>query len=161
MIRYRTNQVTKKVPRKVLRYIPIIPGLRRLFRCKRIAQFMDYHANNISKYGVLRMSANGSSFKKIEEIWPHFKVKPRNLRLSLATNDVNPFGELKSTYSLWLVFVMRNKIPPWMSIKRELIMFTMIILGICLEYFSFNTITSHLSSLFNNYVWYFFIYSYM
>ena len=31
--RYRTDQVTKKVPRKVIRYIPIIPRLQQLFRC--------------------------------------------------------------------------------------------------------------------------------
>jgi hypothetical protein len=35
--RYRTDQVTKKVPHKVLHYIIIIPCLRRLFRCKRIS----------------------------------------------------------------------------------------------------------------------------
>ena len=51
--RYRTDQVTKKVSRKVLRYIPIIPRLQRLFRCKNIAQFMDYHTKNISDDGVL------------------------------------------------------------------------------------------------------------
>ena len=28
IIRYRTDQVTKKVPRKVLHYIPIIPHLQ-------------------------------------------------------------------------------------------------------------------------------------
>ena len=51
--RYQTDQVTKRVPRKVLRHIPIIPCLQRLFRCESIAQFMDYHARNRSEYGVL------------------------------------------------------------------------------------------------------------
>ena len=51
--RYRTNKVTKKVPQKVLRYIPIIPCLQRLFGCNNIAQFMDYHARNrISLYSL-------------------------------------------------------------------------------------------------------------
>ena len=35
--RYQTDQVTKKVPHKVLHYIPIIPHLQRLFRCNNIA----------------------------------------------------------------------------------------------------------------------------
>jgi hypothetical protein len=39
--RYRTDQVTKRVPRKVLRHIPIIPRLQQLFRSERITQFMD------------------------------------------------------------------------------------------------------------------------
>ena len=41
--RYQTDQLTKNVPRKVLRGIPIIPRFQRLFRCKNIAQFTDYH----------------------------------------------------------------------------------------------------------------------
>jgi hypothetical protein len=47
--------------------------------------------------------------------------------------NVNPFGELISTYSVWPVFVINNNIPPWMSIKREHIMLAMIVPGICLE----------------------------
>jgi hypothetical protein len=94
---------------------------------------MDYPAKNISKYGVLRMPANGSAFNNIEEIWPNFKDEPRNLRLSLAPDSVSPFGELISTYSVWLVFVINNNIPLWMSIKRENIMLAMSFPGICLE----------------------------
>ena len=50
--RYQTYQVTKKV----LRYIPIIPRLQWLFRCKKIAKFMDYHARNGSQDDVIRIS---------------------------------------------------------------------------------------------------------
>ena len=46
--RYRSDQITKKVPHKVLRYIPIILHLQWLFRCTSLAQFMDYHACNRS-----------------------------------------------------------------------------------------------------------------
>ena len=51
--RYHIDKVTKKVPQKVLHYIPIIPRLQRLFKCKNIAQFMDYHARNISQDDVI------------------------------------------------------------------------------------------------------------
>ena len=46
--RYRTDKASKKVPRKVLHYIPIIPRFQRLFRCQSIAQFMDFHVKNKS-----------------------------------------------------------------------------------------------------------------
>ena len=89
---------------------------------------MDYHSNNISGYGVLRIPADGSTFREIEEKYNlDFKNEPRNVRLSLATDGVNPFGELRSTYSVWPIFVINNNIPPCMSIKREHIMLTMII----------------------------------
>jgi hypothetical protein len=95
---------------------------------------MDYYTKNINKDGVLRMLMDGSTFNNIDEIWPHFKDEPHNIRISLAVDGVNPFGELKSTYSVWPVFVINNNIPPWMSIKREHIMLAMIVPSICLEY---------------------------
>jgi hypothetical protein len=75
------------------------------------------------------MAADGYAFKEIEEKWPIFKDEPRNVRLSLATDGVNPFGELRSIHSVWPIFVIKNNIPPWMSIKREHIMLTMIVPG--------------------------------
>ena len=76
------------------------------------------------------MPADGSAFRETEEEYVDFKNQPRNVRLSLAVDGVNPFGELRSTYSVWPIFVINNNIPPWMSIKREHIMLTMIIPGI-------------------------------
>jgi hypothetical protein len=91
---------------------------------------MDFHAKNRSRDDVLRMPVDGSALKYIEEKWPIFKEEPHNVRLSLAVDGVNPFGELHSTYSVWHVFVINNNLPPWMSIKREHTMLAMIVLGI-------------------------------
>ena len=65
--RYWPDQLTKKVPHKVLHYIPIIPRLQRLFRCRNIAQFMDYHARNRSEDDFLRMPADGSLYKILKK----------------------------------------------------------------------------------------------
>ena len=70
LYKYISNRSTNKnVPHKVLRYIPIIPRLQRLFRCKNIAQFMDYHARNRSQDDVIRMPIDGIDFRDIEEEW--------------------------------------------------------------------------------------------
>ena len=136
--RYQTDQVTKKVPHKVLHYIPIIPCLQRLFRCNNIAQFMDYHARNISQYDVIQMPPDGYDFRDMEEKWPHFKEEPLNLRISLVADGVNPFSQMKSIYTVCPIFVINNNIPPWLSIKREHIMLSMIIPSIlCLQLFYF------------------------
>jgi hypothetical protein len=127
--RYQTDKASKKVSRKVLHYIPIIPRFQRLFKCQSIAQFMDFHAKNKSRDDVLRMPADGSALSYIEEKWPIFK-ELRNVRLSLAADGVNPFGEFHSTYSVWPIFVINNNLPPWMSIKREHTMLAMIVPGI-------------------------------
>ena len=46
------------------------------------------------------MPVNGFSFREIEEKWVDFKDEPRNVRLSLAADDVNPFREIRSIYSV-------------------------------------------------------------
>jgi hypothetical protein len=68
--------------------------------------------------------------KYIEEKWPILKEEPCNVILLLATDGVNPFGELLSMYSVWPVFVINNNLPHWMSIKREYTMLAMIVPGI-------------------------------
>ena len=94
---------------------------------------MDYHARKRSQDDVIRMSADCSAFRDMEEKWPHFKEEPRNLRISLVVDGVNPFVQMKSIYTVWPIFVINNSIPPWLSIKREHIMLSMIILGIFLS----------------------------
>jgi len=64
---YRTDKVTKKVPRKVLHYICIIPCFQQLFRCQSIMQFIDFHEKNKSEDDVLQIPTNGSTLKYIEE----------------------------------------------------------------------------------------------
>ena len=94
---------------------------------------MDYHACNRSQDDIMRMNTDGSAIKeieKIEEKWPHFKEEPHNLKLSLVVDSVDPCGEMRSTYSVWPIFVINNNIPPWLSIKRGHIMLTLIVPGI-------------------------------
>jgi hypothetical protein len=91
---------------------------------------MDYHARKRIEDGVLQMHADGYAFNKITAKWLEFIDEPRNVRISLATDGVNPFRELQSIYSMCPIFVIKNNIPPYMSIKREHIMLTMIIPGI-------------------------------
>ena len=93
--RYQTDQVTKKVPHKVLHYIPIIPCLQRLFKCKNVTHFMDYHARNRSQDDI-QIPVDGSTFRDMEEKWPHFKEEPHNLRIPLEADGVNPYAEKRS-----------------------------------------------------------------
>jgi hypothetical protein len=79
------------------------------------------------------MLVDGYAFREIEEKWIDFKDEPRNVRLSLEANGVNPFREIRSIYLVWPIFLINNNIPPWMSIKREHIMLTIIVPGICLH----------------------------
>ena len=94
---------------------------------------MDYHAWNRSEDGVLRMPTDGYAFRETKEKWPYFKDEHHHIRLSLVANDVNPFREIRFIYSVWPIFVINNNLPPWISIKSEHIMLTIIVPGICLH----------------------------
>jgi hypothetical protein len=61
--RYRTDVQSPTVPNKVLRHMPIIPRVQRMFRCKSVAQLMDWHVKNRSKYGFMRILANSKAMK--------------------------------------------------------------------------------------------------
>ena len=51
------------------------------------------------------MPIDGYGFKEIEETWSHFKEEPRNLKLSLVADGVNPYGDMRSVYSMWPIFL--------------------------------------------------------
>ena len=67
---------------------------------------MDYHARNIIQDDVIRMPADGSAFRDMEEKWPHFKEEPRNLRISLEADGINPFAHMRSIYTMWPIFLL-------------------------------------------------------
>jgi len=79
---------------------------------------MDYHAWNISEYGVMWIHADGTTFRDNEERWIVFKEGPCNVNLSLVMNGVNPFIEIRSIYWVWPVFVTNNNL----VVYREYIM---------------------------------------
>ncbi|XP_042418214.1 uncharacterized protein LOC122006686 [Zingiber officinale] len=54
---------------------------------------------------------------------------PRNLRLGLATDGFNPFGDLSSRYSCWPVILVNYNLPPLMCMAKENLMLTLLIPG--------------------------------
>lgn len=44
-------------------------------------------------------------------------------------DGVNPFGDLRTTYYVWPVLIINNNLPPWMAMKKEHAMLTLIIPG--------------------------------
>ena len=41
-----------------------------------------------------------------------FALKPRNVRLGLATDGFNPFGNMNNNYSIWPVILIPYNLPP-------------------------------------------------
>ena len=62
-------------------------------------------------------------------MYPEFGDEPRNLRLALASDGMNPYGSLSSNHSSWPVLLMIYNLPPWLCILRKYIILCMMIAG--------------------------------
>jgi hypothetical protein len=71
---------------------------------------------------MLRHPADGSQWRKIERDYPDFEGDARNLRFSLSTDGMNPFGEQSWSHSTWPVTLCIYNLPPWLCMKRKFIM---------------------------------------
>ena len=118
-----------KVAVKTLRYFPLIPRLKRLFMCSRTADTLRWHDEGHCKDGKLRHPADGQSWKDFDGLHPDFAKDSRNLRLGLASDGFNPYRTMSISHSTWPVVLMVYNLPPWMSMKPEYCMLSLLIPG--------------------------------
>ncbi|GJZ71208.1 hypothetical protein Tco_0635059 [Tanacetum coccineum] len=120
----------KKVPRKVLRYFPIIPRLQRLYKSRHTAKDMIWHATGkCTEPGKMQHPVDGGAWKKFDMKYPDFAKEPRNVRLGLCADGFNPFGNLSQTYNMWPVILTTYNLPPWLCMKESNFMLTLLIPG--------------------------------
>ena len=68
--------------------------------------------------------------KHIEDKWPEkFKDEVWNLQLSIAMDGVNSYSLHKTKYYIFLVVLINNNAPPWLSVKNEHLMLPLRVLG--------------------------------
>ncbi|XP_019242461.1 PREDICTED: uncharacterized protein LOC109222569 [Nicotiana attenuata] len=123
------NKRKKGIPRKILRYFPLIPRLQRLFMTKQTAEDMRWHKNKRVDDGVLRHPADSLTWKTFDEKHLDFASDPRNVRLGLASDGFNPFGSMSNAYSMWPVFLIPYNLPPWLCMKQSNILLSLLIPG--------------------------------
>ncbi|XP_061343726.1 uncharacterized protein LOC133289743 [Gastrolobium bilobum] len=119
----------KKVPAKVVRYFPLKPRLQRLFLSSKTANDMRWHAMDNNNDGMMRHPRDSEAWKKFDSINTSFALDPRNVRLGLATDGFNPFGNMSSSYSIWPIIVVPYNTPPWVCMKSTSFIISTIIPG--------------------------------
>ncbi|XP_074360834.1 uncharacterized protein LOC141701089 [Apium graveolens] len=126
----KDGQVRVNVPAKVMWYFPIIPRFKRMFKSSSTAELMSWHANNRSKDGKMRHPSDSPSWRNVDCRWPEFGSEARNIRLGLAADGINPHNNgLNNRYSCWPVMLVTYNLPPWLCMKRKLMMLTTLISG--------------------------------
>lgn len=87
------------------------------------------YANERVEDGILRLPADTPAWKNVDWKWPEFENEPRNLRLALSANGINPRSSLSSRYSCWLVIIIIYNLPEDLFMKRKFMFLTLLILG--------------------------------
>ncbi|KAA0038916.1 uncharacterized protein E6C27_scaffold1170G00860 [Cucumis melo var. makuwa] len=94
------NEERKQIFSKVIWYFPPIPRFKRLFRSIECAENLTWHASERIEDGKLRHPTDGKlrhptdspAWKLVDFKWSDFGSEPRNLRLALSTDGVDPHG---------------------------------------------------------------------
>ena len=79
--------------------------------------------------GMLRHPADSIEWRNIDRKHKDFAADPRNMRICLCTDGMNPFGDMSSTHSTWPVLIVNYNLPPWLCFKQKYIMLCLLIQG--------------------------------
>ncbi|XP_028080882.1 uncharacterized protein LOC114282405 [Camellia sinensis] len=128
-LKKNSTEIRKDVPAKVLWYFPSIPRFQRMFQSAKIAKDMTWHAHERDYVGTMCHPADSPSWKLVDHKWPDFIAEPRNLRLAISTDGINPHSSLSSRYSCWPVIMITYNLPPWLCMKKKFMMLSLLISG--------------------------------
>ncbi|XP_038679433.1 uncharacterized protein LOC119980710 [Tripterygium wilfordii] len=119
----------RKIAAKILRWFPLKERLQKLYMSSKTAQSMRWHKDERKNDGILRHPADSEVWTEFDKKYPDFAVDPRNIRLGLAADGFNPFGNMSVSYSMWPVILMPYNLPPWMCMKQTSFFLSLLIPG--------------------------------
>ena len=73
--------------------------------------------------------SNSSSWKLVDNRWPYFAEEPKNLRLVISADGINPHKSLSSKHCYWPVIMIIYNLSPWLCMKRKFMMLSLLLLG--------------------------------
>ncbi|WMV13399.1 hypothetical protein MTR67_006784 [Solanum verrucosum] len=82
-----------------------------------------------SNDGKLRHPAYGLASKDFDRLHPNFTLDSRNVRIGLSSDGFNPFWTMSISHSTWPVMLMVYNLPPWMCMKFEYCILSLLIPG--------------------------------
>ncbi|KAL0428621.1 UNVERIFIED_CONTAM: hypothetical protein Slati_3036900 [Sesamum latifolium] len=86
------NPQCKKSPYAILRYLPLIPRLLRLYALPATTEHMTWHACHQTEEGSMCHPSDAEAWRHFDQSYPDFAMEPRNVRLILCTNGFAPHG---------------------------------------------------------------------
>jgi hypothetical protein len=109
----------RKVPTLVMWYLPVEDRLKRLFSNPKTTELITWHADRPEKSnGKLRHPFDAQQWRTFDSKHKKFREEKRNIRFTLSTDSMNPFGERSSTHSTWPVLMTIYNLPLAMSPEK-------------------------------------------
>ena len=115
---------------RVLRHLPFLPRLQRLFMTEESAKQMTWHKNG-TRYNPEKMvhPSDADAWKYFNSRHPLKAEEARNVRVALATDGFNPYGMMAAPYTCWPVFVIPLNLPLGISFQQHTMFLSLIIPG--------------------------------
>lgn len=70
------------------------------------------------KDGFMRHLSDSPSWKHLYALYVDFESEIHNIRLGLASDGFNSFGNMSISYSTWPIVISVYNLPPWMCMKQ-------------------------------------------
>jgi hypothetical protein len=101
------------IPVTILRHLPFIPRIQRLYMTEEYAKQMTWHKNG-KRYKPDKMvhASDGEAWTHFDSIHHEKAREAHNVRIALATDGFNPYGMMAAMYTCWPVFVIPLNLPP-------------------------------------------------
>ena len=93
------------------------------------SSLMTWHKDESVNDGIMRHPVDSMAWKSFDEIHPSFELNPRNVLLGLASDGFQPFRISKTLHRIWPVVLIPYNLPPWLCMKQENFILSMIIPG--------------------------------
>ncbi|CAN6579217.1 unnamed protein product [Malus baccata var. baccata] len=93
------------------------------------AKHMRWHATEYPKDEFMRHPSDSPAWKHLDNLYADFASEIRNVRLGLASDGFNPFGKMRNDHSTWHVVLSVYNLPPWMCMKQQNLLLSLLILG--------------------------------
>ncbi|XP_060960875.1 uncharacterized protein LOC115723900 [Cannabis sativa] len=121
---------TPRSEAKVLRHFPLIPRLQRLFMPSKTSDFMTWHhQKDYVNDGYMRHPRDSPAWMTFDHKYMDFAADPRNVRLGLASDGMNPFKTLSVSHNTWPAIMIPYNLPPWLCMKQPNFIMSLLIPG--------------------------------
>ena len=124
------QKVQLTIPARVLRHLPFIARIQRLFMTEETAKQMTWHKNG-KRYNPDKMvhPSDAEAWQYFNDRHPEKAAEARNVRVAFATDGFNPYGLMSSPYTCWPVFTIPLNLPPGIAFQRQNVFLSLIIPG--------------------------------